>query len=97
MRNHSLITFCLVVGLLSAGTPAFAADNPGPTSVAADLVVARPVGFLATVLGSALFVVALPVAALSHSVQSTAQALVVKPAQATFTRPLGNFDDLKSN
>jgi hypothetical protein len=44
------------------------------------------------VAGSALFVVCLPFAALSKSVKSTAHALVVAPAQATFTRPLGDFD-----
>jgi len=48
--------------------------------------------FAATVVGSAVFVVTLPFAALSKSVKSTAHALVVVPAEATFSRPLGDFD-----
>lgn len=60
--------------------------------MAADAVIMRPAMFAATVVGSAIFVVTLPVAALSKSVKSTAHALVVVPAQATFTRPLGDFN-----
>jgi len=46
------------------------------------------------VVGSAVFVVALPAALFSKSVKKTADALVVKPAKATFTRPLGDMDAL---
>jgi hypothetical protein len=46
------------------------------------------------VLGSALFVVALPVAAISRSIPHTAKVLVVQPAKATFSRPIGDMDDL---
>jgi hypothetical protein len=46
------------------------------------------------VLGSAIFVVSLPVTAISKSVKKTADTLVVKPANATFTRPLGDMDAL---
>jgi len=52
----------------------------------------RPALFAATVAGSALFVVVLPVAAISRSVKSTARVLVLAPAKATFTRALGDFD-----
>jgi hypothetical protein len=62
--------------------------------VATDAVVIRPACLLATVLGSAIFVVSLPVAAISKSVKKTADTLVVKPANATFTRPLGDMDAL---
>jgi hypothetical protein len=57
-------------------------------------VVARPACFAATVVGSAFFVVALPFALASKSVNRAAEALVVKPAKATFTRPLGDFENI---
>jgi hypothetical protein len=57
--------------------------------------VVRPACLLATVVGSAVFVVALPWAAVSKSVKRTAHALVVTPANATFTRSLGDMDALK--
>jgi hypothetical protein len=59
-----------------------------------DVVVARPLCFAATVIGSVFFVVSLPIAATTKSVNRSAQALVVTPAKATFTRPLGDFDAL---
>ena len=62
--------------------------------MATDALVIRPACLVATVVGSAFFVVSLPVAALSKSVKKTANALVVKPANATFTRPLGDMDAL---
>ena len=62
---------------------------------AADALVVRPVCLAATVVGSAVFVVALPWAAMSKSVKKTAHALVGKPANATFTRPMGDMEALK--
>lgn len=63
-------------------------------SAAADAV-SRPLWFGATVVGGALFVVTLPVSVLSKSVNKTAKSLVVKPAQATFRRPLGDFSTVE--
>jgi hypothetical protein len=62
---------------------------------ATDALVVRPACLVATVVGSAVFIVALPFAAASKSVKKTADMLVVKPANATFTRPLGDMDALK--
>jgi hypothetical protein len=72
-------------------------DNDKSMAVVADVAIARPGCFLATVFGATVFVVALPFAAMSKSVNKTAQALVVCPAKATFTRPLGDFSSLGEN
>jgi hypothetical protein len=68
-----------------------AAESSGPLEVAADALVVRPACLVATVVGSAVFVVALPWAAASRSVKKAANTLVVLPANATFTRPLGDM------
>lgn len=73
-------------------TPAFAAPEDDPLVVTADALIMRPALFASTVAGSAIFLVALPFAAISKSIKPTAQALVVAPARATFTRGLGDFD-----
>jgi len=73
-------------------TPSFAAPEEDTLAVAADAVIMRPALFATTVAGSAIFLVALPFAAISKSIKPTAQALVVAPAKATFTRGLGDFD-----
>jgi hypothetical protein len=46
-------------------------------------------------VGTGLFIVTLPVSAMSKSVNKTARILVATPAHATFTRPLGDFSMLE--
>ncbi len=94
MRTKVIITIiCVLALLLTTTTPALASGDTDATSVAVDVVVARPVTFALTVLGSALFVVSLPIAATSGNVNKAAKALVAAPAKDTFKRPLGDFSD----
>ena len=87
-----------VLALLASGTPAAWAQDSYASAesgaIAADIIVVRPFCLLATILGSAVFVVGLPIAATSKSVRHSAHALVVRPAHATFSRPLGDMDAL---
>ena len=92
MRTKAITIVCAAAIGLATTTPAFASPERDPAVVAADALVMRPLLFATTVAGSAIFLVCLPVAAISKSVKSTAQALVVTPAKATFTRQLGDFD-----
>jgi len=94
MKAKLVTPLCVLA--LSLGTVAAnaASDNNGPLTVATDAVVIRPACLVATVIGSAVFVVTLPASALSKSVRKTADTLVVKPANATFTRPLGDMGAL---
>ena len=93
MRTKLFTTaLCVLALLLSTVTPASASGNTDATSVAVDVVVARPVSFAMTIVGSVLFVVSLPVAAPSRSIERVAHALVVAPAKDTFTRPLGDLE-----
>ena len=54
-----------------------------------DLIVLRPVGFAATIIGTAAFVVSLPFTLLLKQTNEAAQKMVVKPGKYTFTRRLG--------
>jgi hypothetical protein len=63
------------------------------TDMVLDAVVMRPLGLVATVLGTALTVVALPFTIPSGSVKASARELIVKPVEYTFKRPLGDFSD----
>jgi hypothetical protein len=56
-----------------------------------DIVIARPFGFAALVIGSAFFVVAFPFAAMSKNTGKTADTLVGEPFRFTFVRPPGDF------
>ena len=62
---------------------------PSGMAMAADLVLARPLGLAATVVGTVVFIASLPFQVLAGNVSDPAQKLVVEPASFTFTRPLG--------
>jgi hypothetical protein len=90
-----LITALCAVSILSMGANTASAASDDDLKVAADTLVVRPVCLAATVIGSGLFVLSLPIAALSHSIKKTAHVLVVRPARATFTRRLGDMEGLE--
>lgn len=57
-----------------------------------DAILLRPLGLAATVLGTAAFVVTLPISLPTRSADDAAKALVVEPARYTFARPLGEVE-----
>lgn len=63
------------------------------TDMVVDVVVMRPLGLAATVVGTVLTIVALPFTIPSGSVESSARELILRPADYTFNRPLGDFSD----
>jgi hypothetical protein len=56
-----------------------------------DFFFLRPAGLLATVVGSAFFVVSLPLNYATGATRPAYKKLVVNPAQYTFRRTLGDF------
>ena len=95
MRRFKLLTVSCALATAFLGLDSVrAADSSDPGVLAADALIARPACLIATFIGSAIFVVTLPIAATSRSIHRSARALVVKPASATFTRPLGDLDSL---
>jgi hypothetical protein len=96
-KKHTII-FLLISALICVpfGTSALAAAQANDTEITgstmtADLILVRPLGIVATVLGCAVFVVSLPFSALGHNTKQASQKLVKEPAKFTFTRPLGAF------
>ena len=86
--------FALVLAFSLATVDTTFAQDDAALNTIADTVVVRPACFVATIVGSAFFVISLPIAATSRSIKKAANVLVVKPARATFTRPLGDMDAL---
>ena len=96
MKRSTVLLLIITLVSIPFGTSALAkgqtsdVENSGPI-MAADLILARPMGFVATVLGCTVFVVSLPFSALGGNTDQAAQKLVIEPASFTFTRPLGEF------
>jgi len=88
---------CLIALVIAVAPLSATAENNDTvtgdkaTDMVVDLVVARPLGLAATVIGTVLTVVGLPFTIPSGSVESSARELIVKPAEYTFNRPLGEF------
>ena len=93
MKTKLLTALCALT-LLSAATPAVAEEDKTLNALA-DVALVRPGCFVATIGGTALFIVAFPFAAMSKSVKKTAHTLITNPAKATFTRPVGDFSSME--
>jgi hypothetical protein len=66
-------------------------EDPTGGEMVFDFVVLRPVGLVATAIGSVFFVVSSPFAALGGNMDTAKEKLVKDPAAFTFKRPLGQF------
>jgi hypothetical protein len=97
LRRKSLVLAFTLILTVTWVTPIFAWEEPDAFSMAADTILARPLGIAATILGTAFFVVSLPFTAASGSVDKAAQKLVVDPFSFTFDRPLGEFPETDYN
>ena len=93
MKTKLLLVVCAITIAMGNISVSRAEDNS--VAAIADVALVRPGCFVATLIGSVVFVVALPIAATSGSIRQTADTLVVGPAQATFTRPIGDFSTIE--
>lgn len=93
MKTKLLTAVCALTVLCSA-LPAGASEDKTLDALT-DVALVRPGCFVATVGGTALFIVAWPFAAMSKSVKKTAHTLITVPGRATFTRPVGDFTSLE--
>jgi hypothetical protein len=89
-RLLAVMLVCAITAL-----PALA-DEPLPAErksmdMGIDMMIARPLGLLSVIGGSALFVLSLPFTIPSGSMDSAADELVKKPIDYTFKRPLGEL------
>jgi len=97
IAKQSAVFFIIVTMIFIPFATSVAADKQ-PTrddisagAMAADLIFLRPVGLLAMVFGTAVYVVSLPFSLLGRNAGDAGRKLVVAPAKYTFTRPLGDF------
>ncbi len=97
--RKTIVALAAAACISMATLPAMADDRygdsisaaPSPEAMAFDLVVVRPLGVVATIAGTVLFVASLPIDLLAWNVKDPAQRLVVEPARFTFTRDLGEM------
>jgi hypothetical protein len=69
----------------------FEREDPSGGMMIYDFLLVRPVGIVATAVGSFFWVISWPFSALGDNTDEATQALVKDPAAYTFSRPLGDF------
>lgn len=98
--KKTVVSFFLIVSLgisplfvlPAAGAQTFQNEQPGPGVMTVDVLFCRPLGLVAMLGGTVVFVVSSPFSALGGNFGEAWDSLVVNPAEYTFTRPLGEFE-----
>ena len=85
-----VLFYTLSLGQFSIATePDNDVSQPSGLEIAADLMLGRPAGAVATVLGTGVWIIGLPFNAAGGNVKGSANTLIVTPAKSTFWRCLG--------
>lgn len=88
-RKWTALLTALVI--ITSAAPAYAEITQSDL-VVLDVALIRPVGIVSVVVGTALFILSLPVSIPSGSVGAAANSLVKDSFEYTFIRPVGDFD-----
>lgn len=93
MKKICALLLTIVIVLTSS--MAFAATEVDTNALILDTFAMRPFGLVSLVLGSAIYAVSLPIAAMTHSHRITYEKLVKDPFEFTFVRPMGEVGSLQ--
>lgn len=87
----SLLLAAFLVSVAPAPVQASTPETDGDdVAIIFDLLILRPVGLVATVAGTVIFIGSLPISLPTLSVGKSFNALVKEPAKYTFWRTLGD-------
>ncbi len=89
IRALTLAIAAVVASLPNASMAAQVEEEPGGYVMAADLLVARPLGVVLVALGTTTYVASLPFSLLGGNAGDAGRLLVIQPARETFVRCLG--------
>lgn len=93
MRNSRRGVVVLVMLMLGSPVQANPAGSGSNTpAIMADVLIARPLGLMAMLGGTALYVISLPFTLPTRSNDEAQRTLIEYPYHYTFTRPVGDFD-----
>ena len=92
MKKYFLIA---LLAMFFAGTPCFGGEewSSRMAATSTDLFIARPFTFAATIIGSALWFVTLPITLPTKTHKDALDVMVTTPARFTFQRELGEFSE----
>ena len=88
-RLIAVLSLALVLVAPQMGYSQIVEEEPTALAMVGDLVLARPLLFAFTVVGTVAYVVSLPFSLAGGNSKEAAKTLVVGPGEATFVRCLG--------
>jgi len=96
VKQSMVLLMAIALVIIPFTSAALAQDSQDQQEIsadvmAADLLLVRPLGIAATLIGTVCFIVAYPFSAMGGNTEATYQKLVVEPARHAFKRPLGEF------
>ncbi len=86
------VLVCTTAGFSALAQDQELKDDPTPEGMIVDFVLLRPLGIVATAVGTVFFIVSLPFSVPTGSAGKAFHKLVGEPASFTFARPLGQVD-----
>lgn len=86
-----IAVFTLTAAMQAKAYEEIDVDEPSAEAMTFDLLIVRPMSLAGTLVGMAVFVVALPISLINLNVTDPARRLVLEPLQYTFTRELGDL------
>lgn len=97
IRRTRILAQAVAVAALTFAAHAGAYDQvidetPSAEAMTFDLFIVRPLGLAGTIVGTAVYFVALPVNLLTFNLADPARRLIIEPAKFTFVRDLGDLD-----
>jgi hypothetical protein len=87
----ALLLFFVNTGVFAANQTPRASTKLSAADIVADIFLLRPAGFIGTILGTAGFVITLPVTLPTKKTDSASKMLIITPFDYTFNRPLGKI------
>lgn len=90
--GRMILTIFVVIAVACVSAPAFAASEADDAAVLVDVILVRPVGLAAVIVGTAVFIVSLPFTIPAGGVSTAARVLISEPFAYTFVRPIGCHD-----
>ena len=98
-RIKTSIVFVIILGVVLSSYGSCAAEQaqgigkkPSAESMVVDFLVIRPLGIVATAVGTVIFVGSLPFSIAGGNAKVAYQKLVEEPTKFTFKRPLGEWE-----
>ena len=95
MRKLLILIFSIMLIVSTAGYSKAASvkvEEASSPEILLDIVFLRPLGLVSTIVGSAVFVISLPITIPTKSADDVVSKMVYDPFNYTFKRPIGSLN-----